>query len=94
MHIAALTIELLIPGSVSLKQKRSRLKPLLARLHREFNISAAEIDYHDRHGVALIACAIVSNDANHVQRVLMKIPAWIEKYRPDLQVVDEELQFL
>jgi hypothetical protein len=37
---------------------------------------------------------MVSNDAKHIQRVLMKIPAWIEKYRPDLQVIDEELQFM
>jgi uncharacterized protein YlxP (DUF503 family) len=94
MHVATLIIELLIPGSDSLKHKRGRLKPLLSRLHKEFNISAAEIDYHDRHGSALIACAMVSNDAKHIQRVLMKIPAWIEKYRPDLQVIDEELQFL
>jgi uncharacterized protein YlxP (DUF503 family) len=27
--------------------KRSRLKPLLARLHREFNISVAEVDRND-----------------------------------------------
>ena len=94
MHVATLIIELHIPGSDSLKHKRGRLKPLLARLHREFNISAAEIDYHDRHGSALIVCAMVSNDAKHIQRVLMKIPVWIEKFRPDLQVVDEELQFL
>ncbi|MCJ7708279.1 MAG: DUF503 domain-containing protein, partial [Anaerolineales bacterium] len=43
MHVGALTLELRLPGCSSLKQKRSRLKPLLAALHREFNLSAAEI---------------------------------------------------
>lgn len=94
MHVGTLTIELHLPGCDSLKQKRSRLKPLLARLHREFNISAAEIDHNDRHRDAVIACAVVSNDAKHIQRVLEKIPDWIEKYRPDLQVVDQEIMLL
>jgi uncharacterized protein YlxP (DUF503 family) len=94
MHVGTLTIELHLPGCDSLKQKRSRLKPLLARLHREFNISAAEIDLNDRHRATLIACAIVSNDAKHVQRVLEKIPDWIEKFRPDMQVVDQQIMML
>lgn len=94
MHIGAMTIELYLPGCDSLKQKRSMLKPLLARLHREFNISAAEIDLNDKHRAAVIACAIVSNDSKHVQRVLEKIPDWIEKFRPDLQVIDQEIMLL
>jgi len=94
MHVGTMTVELYLPGCDSLKQKRSLLKPLLARLHREFNISAAEIDLNDHHRAALIACAIVSNDAKHVQRVLEKIPNWIETYRPDLQVVDQHILML
>jgi uncharacterized protein YlxP (DUF503 family) len=94
MHVAALTIELHIPGCSSLKQKRSRLKPLLARLHREFNVSAAEIDQNDQHRRAVIACVVVSNDARHVQRVLAGIPAWIETHQPDIQVVDDHVTLL
>lgn len=94
MHVAALTIELRIPGCTSLKQKRSRIKPLLARLHREFNISAAEIGQNDNHRMAVIACVVVSNDARHVQRMLAGIPAWIDKHRPDLQVIDDHITLL
>jgi uncharacterized protein len=36
--IGQLTIYLHLPGCASLKEKRGRLKPLLARLHREFNL--------------------------------------------------------
>jgi uncharacterized protein YlxP (DUF503 family) len=88
MHLAVMTIELHIPGCHSLKQKRSQLKPLLIRLHREFNVSAAEIDYHDVLQSAVIACAAVSTDAAHLQRLLKPIPGWIERTRPDLQTVD------
>jgi uncharacterized protein YlxP (DUF503 family) len=94
MHVATLTVELRLPGCASLKQKRSRLKPLLARLHREFNVSAAEIDHNDSHRTSVIACAVVSNDARHVQRLLAGIPRWIETHRPDLQVIDDQITLL
>jgi len=34
---------------------------------------------------------VVSNDARHAQRVLDGIPEWIERKRPDLQVVDHQI---
>jgi uncharacterized protein YlxP (DUF503 family) len=94
MHIAALTLELRLPGCSSLKQKRSRLKPLLARLHKEFNISAAEIDHNDHHQLTVIACVVVSNNARHAQRVLASIPRWIETHRPDVDVIDDRVTLL
>ncbi len=45
--LATLTIHLHLPVGSSLKEKRGRLKPLLALLHREFDISAAEMDLND-----------------------------------------------
>lgn len=94
MFVATLTLELRIPGCHSLKQKRSRIKSLIARLHREFNISVAEIDHNNNHQRALIACAAVSNDAQHSRKVLARIPAWIEKNRPDFQLIDEQYTIL
>jgi uncharacterized protein YlxP (DUF503 family) len=94
MHVAALTIELRLPGCRSLKEKRSHLKSLLANIHRDFNVSAAEIDHHDSWQFATIACVVVSNDQAHTQRVLDGIPSWIESRRPDLQVIDDELIML
>jgi len=92
MHVAVLIVELRLPGCASLKEKRGCLKPLLAALHKEFNVSAAEIERQDSHTAAVIACAVVSNDGRHAQQVLDGIPAWIEARRPDLQVVDQQLQ--
>ena len=93
MHVGVITIELHLPGCASLKSKRGSLKPLLAGVHKEFNVSAAEIDHHDSHTLATIACAVVSNDARHVQRLLGKIPAWIERRRPDMQLIDHQIFF-
>ena len=92
MHVALMTIELRLPGCASLKEKRGRLKPLLAGLHREFNVSAAETGRQDSHAAAVIACAVVSNDGRHAQQVLDGIPHWIEARRPDLEVVDQQLE--
>jgi uncharacterized protein YlxP (DUF503 family) len=94
MHVAALTVELRIPGCTSLKQKRSRLKPLLARLQKEFNVSVAEIDLNDHHQLAVIACVVVSNASGHAQRMLAGIPKWIETHRPDLQIIDDHITLL
>jgi uncharacterized protein YlxP (DUF503 family) len=94
MHVGAISLELYLPGCNSLKEKRSRLKPLLARLHKQFNVSAAEVDANDSHRTAVIACVVVSNNSQHVQQVLGSIPGWIEKNRPDLQLVDEQITLL
>jgi uncharacterized protein YlxP (DUF503 family) len=91
MHVAALIMEFHLPGCNSLKEKRSRLKPILLSLHREFNVSAAEIEENDQHRFAVIACVLVSKDPRYLHKVLMKIPNWVEGRRFDLELVDEEL---
>jgi uncharacterized protein YlxP (DUF503 family) len=92
MSLGLLTLEVQIPGCTSLKEKRSRLKPLLARLHREFNISAAEVGSQDAWQEAVIACALVSNDAGHTQRVLQQVVAWLERSWPDVTLIGERLE--
>ena len=94
MHVAVVTIELHLPGCNSLKEKRGILKPLLARLQREFNISTAELEHNDMHRSAGIACAVVGNNDRHLQQMLETIPRWIERHRPDLQVVDHQIILL
>lgn len=94
MNVVALALELHLPGCASLKEKRGRLKPLLAALHREFNVSAAEIDRQDAHQEAVIACVVVSNSNRHGEELLSGIPSWVEQLRPDLQVVDHQLTVL
>jgi hypothetical protein len=94
MHLGVLTLYIHIPGNLSLKDKRSRLKPLMARLHREFNISVAEMDQQDSWQEAVIACALVSNDAAFTQRSLQAIPNWLESNWPDIQILEEKIEIL
>lgn len=94
MSLGLLTIHIQIPGCMSLKEKRSRLKPLMARLQREFNISVAELDYQDSWQDALIGCSFLSNDHNHTQRSLQKIILWIEKNRRDVYIVEDHIEII
>jgi uncharacterized protein YlxP (DUF503 family) len=94
MAIGLLTIKIHIPGCSSLKEKRRRLKPLLTRLHREFNISVAEIELQDIWQSAVIACALVSNDNGHTQRALQQIIHWIETSWPDVTITGEKLEII
>jgi len=94
IRIGVLTLEFQIPGCTSLKEKRSRLKPLLSRLHREFNISVAEVDHQDAWQAAVIACAIVSNDPAHSQRVLQQVVQWLESNWPDVQIVEDRIEIV
>lgn len=94
MAIGLLTIHIQIPGCTSLKEKRSRLKPLLARLHREFNISIAEINHQDAWQEAVIACAVVSNDPIHNLQVLQQVVQWIETSWPDVTVFDDSIEII
>jgi hypothetical protein len=94
MHVGALVLEIRLPGCRSLKEKRGRLKPLLAALRREFSVAAAEIESMDRHEEAVVAVVAVSNDARHVESWLASVPGWIERQRPDLTLVDSSYRTL
>jgi uncharacterized protein YlxP (DUF503 family) len=94
MSVGILTLHLHLFGCNSLKEKRSRLKPLIARLHREFNISVAEVDYLDSWENSLIACAVVSNNVRHNQRLLQQVVGWLEHNWPDVEVVDERVELV
>lgn len=94
MNIGVLTLHLHLPGCSSLKEKRRRLKPLIHRLHREFNVSVAEIDHQDRWQEAIVACAMVSNDYAHTQRSLQEVSRWVENSWLDLSLVDHQLELV
>ena len=93
ISIAVLTIQCLIPHCTSLKQKRSAIRPLLSRLHREFNISAAEVDQLDSHTSAVIACACLSNNPDHSRQLLQKALDFIAQNFRDFELIEENIEF-
>jgi uncharacterized protein YlxP (DUF503 family) len=94
MSIGILTLHLHLTGCKSLKEKRSRIKPILARLHREFNVSAAEVDLQDIWQDTVLSCALISNDSNHTHRALQSVAAFVENNWPDLPIIDQRIELL
>ena len=66
----------------------------MTRLHREFNISVAEMEYNDLWQEATLGCALISNSNGHTQRSLQKVVSWVEKNWPDVLVVSEKLEII
>ncbi len=70
MIVGLITWELHLAGCRSLKEKRHVLKSLKDRLHRRFNVSAAETDHQDLWQRAELTACVVSTDRTHAERVL------------------------
>jgi uncharacterized protein YlxP (DUF503 family) len=94
MIVGTCRIELHLDGNDSLKGKRAALKPLLARLHREFNVSAAEVDRQDSWQESIIALACVANEPAHVEHVWTTAVKWIDHNRPDWRLVDWQIEII
>ena len=62
MIIGGLTLQLRLPMSHSLKDKRSIVKSVIARLRNEFNVSVAEVAEQDLRQIAVIGVACVSGE--------------------------------
>jgi uncharacterized protein YlxP (DUF503 family) len=70
MVVGVCTVELFIPESQSLKDKRQVLLSLKDRLRGKFNLSVAEVEDQDLWQKAVLGMACVANDAGHVEQVL------------------------
>ncbi len=92
MIIGACTLRLHLAGCASLKDKRSRLKPLLARLRREFNVAAAEVDLQDVWQSAEIAVVTVANETARIHSQLDQVVTWVERTWPELEVVAAQIE--
>ena len=62
MVVKLLTIDFLIPGCSSLKEKRFVLSSLKTRLRRKFNISVSEVDFQDKWQRCRLAVVTVGVD--------------------------------
>jgi hypothetical protein len=94
MILGACRVKLHLPGCASLKEKRGRLKPLLARLPKEFNVAVAEVGLNDVWQSAEIALVTVANrDSGFVHAELQTMVRWIEQhYGGEVEVEDAQIE--
>jgi uncharacterized protein YlxP (DUF503 family) len=92
--LGQLTTQLHLPACASLKEKRGRLKPLLARLRKEFNVSVAEMDLQDKWTEAVIGCAMINSDAVVLRQSLQTVEKWIEAKWTDGDVIEQKIEIV
>ncbi len=93
MVVGVLHISVVIPGAMSLKDKRRVIKSLKDRLGGRHNISIAEVDDLDQHRRAGLAIAMVSNDRRFTDSCLSKIVNEVRAER-NLSLLDYQIELL
>jgi uncharacterized protein YlxP (DUF503 family) len=92
--IGLLTFHLHLPGCASLKEKRGRLKPILARIHRQYNVSTAEMGLQDQWQESVISCGMVGNDAAYLRSAMETVRKWVEANWSDGDILDTKIELL
>ena len=91
MFVGIVRIELHIPGSSSLKDKRSVVRSLKERIRSRVHAAVAEVDHQDLWQRATIAVAAVGPDQHQLRRVMhavaTRVDAWAE-----VEVIDRDLR--
>lgn len=70
MVVGVCTIDLHLPGTGSLKDKRRILLSLKERIKKAYNVSIAEVDGNDLWQRAVLGVACVANEGRYVSQVL------------------------
>lgn len=61
-----------LPGNRSLKEKRRRIRPVIAALQSQHKFAVSEVEFQDQPDRAAIAFALVSNDRRVVNSEIDK----------------------
>ena len=93
MRIAAIVFRLHAPWVHSLKEKRTIVKSLIAKLQNKFHVSAAEVDEQDTHQTIVIGVAAVVHNNAMADRIMEEISSFVEE-NCDAEIVDEEREVL
>jgi len=72
-------VDLLIPESGSLKEKRSALSRIIRRTQNEFNVSIAEVGDNDLWRRARVGFSVVGNDKQYINAKMDHILRFIDR---------------
>ena len=94
MALGLLTLELHLPLAESLKDKRSVVKPLLARLRHEFNVSVCESEARDEWTRLVVEVACVSQNSKAAHTLLQTVANHVEDWRLDAELLDYTIEMV
>jgi len=62
----------------SLKDKRQVVKSIIGKIQSRYNVSIAEVDFHDIWRRSTIGFACVTNDTSHANQIVSNVLKFIE----------------
>ena len=86
LYACALSVDLHLADSGSLKDKRAVVRHLLDTARRRFGVAAAEVDHQDRRQRALLGFAAVGSSHQHVEAVLDRVDRFVWSH-PEVTVL-------
>lgn len=90
MLFRALTLEMRIFDSYSLKDKRSTVKGMIQQIKNKFNVSIAEVDDFDLLNKTSLGLAMVSNSNSLNEKTLQAIIQFIEdRFEVEILTIEE-----
>jgi hypothetical protein len=93
MYAAAMSFDLHVPKSRSLKAKRAAVRPIVDGLRHRFSVSVAEVDHQDLWQRATIGVAVVSSSQGHLREVLDSVERFVAN-APSVDLLDTETAYL
>lgn len=78
MRAAALRVEIHIPHSQSLKEKRAVLRPLVEGLRRMMSVSVSEVAHQDTWQRTTIGVAVVAPDGGRLDELIGRVQRYFE----------------
>jgi uncharacterized protein YlxP (DUF503 family) len=86
-------VDLRLPESHSLKEKRAVVKTIVQGASRRFSVAAAEVDHQDKWQRAELGFAVVAGSESHVREVLEAVERFVWSF-PEVEVVDSARRWM
>jgi len=93
MVIGILQMELLLPETHSLKDKRSVLSRIKNGVRKQFNVSVAELRYLDQFSRTLLGIVTINNETKIVDQILGQVEKFIE-LQAGIQVLNRKVEII
>lgn len=79
MIVGLCRLELRLPETFSLKDKRRIIKSMQGKIRARFNVSTAEVDFQEEKRLSGLAIAVVGTSRDQIHRIFMSILQLVEK---------------
>ena len=86
-------MELLLPETHSLKDKRSVLSRIKNGVRKQFNVSIAELRYHDQFSRTLLGITTINNETKIVDQILGQVEQFVER-QAGAQVLNRKVEII